>query len=61
VRPLGKNWPQGFYKRYPELKAKRVKALDWARHKEGNGFGGAPVPIVGSVDAREQKDERARL
>jgi len=32
VRPPGKNWPQGFYKRHPELKAKRVKALDWARH-----------------------------
>jgi hypothetical protein len=32
VRPPGKNWPQGFYKRHPELKARRVKALDWARH-----------------------------
>lgn len=32
VRPPGKNWPQGFYKRHPELKAKKVKALDWARH-----------------------------
>ena len=32
VRPPGKNWPQGFYKRHPQLKAKRVKALDWARH-----------------------------
>jgi hypothetical protein len=32
VRPPSKNWPQGFYKRHPELKAKRVKALDWARH-----------------------------
>jgi hypothetical protein len=28
----GKNWPQGFYKRHPELKARRVMALDWARH-----------------------------
>jgi DDE superfamily endonuclease len=32
IRPPGKNWPQGFYKRHPELKARRVKALDWARH-----------------------------
>jgi hypothetical protein len=28
VRPPGKNWPQGFYKRHPELKIRRVKALD---------------------------------
>ena len=32
VRPPGKNWPQDFYKRHPELKSERVKALDWARH-----------------------------
>ncbi len=32
IRPPGKNWPQGFYKRHFELKARRVKALDWARH-----------------------------
>ena len=32
IRPPGKNWPQAFYKRHPELKAKRVKALDWNRH-----------------------------
>lgn len=31
-RPPGKNWPQAFHKRHPELKAKRVKALDWNRH-----------------------------
>jgi len=34
IRPPGKNWPQGFYKRHPELKAKRVKALDWNRHDD---------------------------
>jgi hypothetical protein len=28
VKPPGKNWPQGFYKRHPELKSRRVKALD---------------------------------
>lgn len=32
VRPPGKNWPQYFYARHPELKARRVKALDWTRH-----------------------------
>jgi hypothetical protein len=32
IRPPGKNWPQGFYKRHPILKARRVKALDWNRH-----------------------------
>jgi hypothetical protein len=32
IKPPGKNWPQGFYKRHPELRAKRVKALDWDRH-----------------------------
>jgi hypothetical protein len=33
VLPPGKNWPQAFYKRHPELKTRRVKALDWARHE----------------------------
>ena len=32
IKPPGKNWPQAFYKRYPELSPKRVKALDWNRH-----------------------------
>lgn len=32
LQPPGKNWPQGFYKRHPELKAVKVKALDWKRH-----------------------------
>ena len=32
IRLPGKNWPQGFYKRHLELKARRVKALDWTRH-----------------------------
>jgi hypothetical protein len=33
IRPLGKNWPQAFYKRHPELKAIQIKALDWERHE----------------------------
>lgn len=32
IHPPGKNWPQAFCKRHPELKAKKVKALDWKRH-----------------------------
>ncbi|KAF2185312.1 hypothetical protein K469DRAFT_779253 [Zopfia rhizophila CBS 207.26] len=32
INPPGKNWPQAFYKRHPELKPKKVKALDWNRH-----------------------------
>ena len=31
-KPPGKNWPQSFQKRHPELKAKRSRALDWNRH-----------------------------
>jgi hypothetical protein len=32
IRRPGKNWPQAFHKRHPELKAVRMKALDWERH-----------------------------
>jgi hypothetical protein len=32
INPPGKNWPQAFYKRHPELKPKRFKVLDWNRH-----------------------------
>jgi hypothetical protein len=32
IKRPGKNWPQGFYKRHPELKAIRMKAIDWERH-----------------------------
>ena len=28
----GKNWPRAFEKRHPELKARRVKAVNWKRH-----------------------------
>ena len=36
-RPLkrpGKNWAKALEKSHPELKAKRVKALDWKRHEK---------------------------
>jgi hypothetical protein len=26
------NWPQDFYKRHPELKARKVRPLGWALH-----------------------------
>ena len=32
IKPPGKNWPQDFYKRHSELKARTVRPLDWARH-----------------------------
>lgn len=32
IHPPGKNWPQGFYQRHPELRAKRLRPFDWARH-----------------------------
>jgi hypothetical protein len=32
IKPPGKNWPQAFEKRHPELKARRVKAIDWKRY-----------------------------
>ena len=34
VKPPGKNWAKALEKRHPELKAKRVKALDWDRHEK---------------------------
>jgi hypothetical protein len=33
-KPPGKNWPKALEKRHPELKARRVKALDWKRHEK---------------------------
>ncbi|KAH8723334.1 hypothetical protein GQ44DRAFT_563996, partial [Phaeosphaeriaceae sp. PMI808] len=32
-KPPGKNWPQAFGKRHPELKAKRIRSIDWKRHE----------------------------
>jgi hypothetical protein len=31
LRPPGKNWPQAFYKRHPELRSRRLKPIDWKR------------------------------
>jgi len=33
IKPPGKNWAQGFVKRHPALKSRRVRALDWKRHE----------------------------
>jgi hypothetical protein len=32
-KPPSKNWPKAFEKRQPELKAKRVRSIDWKRHE----------------------------
>ena len=33
IKPPNKNWPRAFEKRNPELKARRVRAIDWKRHE----------------------------
>jgi hypothetical protein len=33
TKPPGKNWPQAFEKRHPELKSRRVRPIDWNRHE----------------------------
>lgn len=38
IKPPGKNWPKAFEKRHPELKARKVKAVDWNRH-DSNIYG----------------------
>lgn len=30
---LGKNWARAFEKRHPELKARRLRSIDWKRHE----------------------------
>lgn len=32
-KPPGKNWARGFEKRHPELKARKVRSIDWKRHE----------------------------
>ena len=34
ANPPNKNWTKAFENRHPELKARRVKALDWNRHEK---------------------------
>jgi hypothetical protein len=31
-KPPGKNWARAFEKRHPQVKARRVGAIDWKRH-----------------------------
>jgi len=33
-KPPGKNWAKALENRHPELKARRVRALDWDRHEK---------------------------
>jgi hypothetical protein len=32
MKPPNKNWSKTFERRHPDLKARRVKAMDWKRH-----------------------------
>ncbi|PVH98646.1 hypothetical protein DM02DRAFT_566018, partial [Periconia macrospinosa] len=32
LKPPGPNWPKAFERRHAELRARRVKAIDWKRH-----------------------------
>jgi hypothetical protein len=32
LQPPSKNWPQGFYRRHPEIRSRRLKPLSWDRH-----------------------------
>jgi hypothetical protein len=38
INPPGKNWPQAFEKCNHELKAGRVKSIDWKRHENNIYF-----------------------
>ena len=33
IKPTGKNWARAFEKCRPELKARRVRSIDWKRHE----------------------------
>jgi tetratricopeptide (TPR) repeat protein len=32
IQAPGKNWPQGFYKRHPQLRPRKLRPIDWVRH-----------------------------
>jgi hypothetical protein len=34
AKPPNKNWAKAFENRHPELRARKVRALDWNRHKK---------------------------
>ena len=38
TKPPGKNWPQGFQKRHPALKSRRVRTMAWERC--------SPLPVI---------------
>ena len=33
IKPPGKNWARAFEKRHPELRSRRMRAIDWNRHE----------------------------
>jgi hypothetical protein len=47
IKPPGKNWPRAFEKRHPELKARKVRAIDWKRHE--NNIHGKLVEWFGVI------------
>jgi hypothetical protein len=60
-KPPGKNWPQAFYERHPDIRARRLKAIDWKRHdhtihdkSQGMvpGHGAATSPVCNSRGKR---------
>lgn len=48
-KPPGKNWARTFEKRHPQLKARRVRSIDWKRHEIQSP---PPVRLVQSVHLR---------
>jgi hypothetical protein len=50
IKPPGKNWPKAFEKRHPELKARKVKAVDVLRENIYNiDETGVMLCMLGSV------------
>jgi len=38
AKPPNKNWAKAFENRYPELKARKVRALDWNRYEKNKYY-----------------------
>ena len=64
-KPPGKNWARAFEKIHPELKARRVRSMDWKRH-ENNTYvkiiywfeeTGIMLSMLGSVKVLVSKDD----
>lgn len=55
VAPPGENWPQGFYKRHPEPKARRAKAIASRRCDKKYAREGLRVVYVDKERARRSR------